>query len=102
MKYIMEKKYEIKCEYYYYVTHGGDCCSHESAICPNRGLPCQIKIEDLPDHLQKYSIDKDMAEELMDKIDNKDLAWALSNLQSNNVYKKIVANYIVSSVSDKQ
>ena len=92
----MTDKYRIKCEHYYYVTHGGDCCSYKSAICPNKGLPCEIKIE-LYDsfHLNFLEINNVIAVELMDVIDNNDLAWAISNLQSDNVYKKIIAKYLM-------
>ena len=94
----MEDKYIIKCEHYRYVTHGGDCCSHESAICPNKGLPCVIKIEEAGFHIDNnFLITKNnkISEELMNVIDNNDLAWATANLQSNNVYKKITAKYLM-------
>lgn len=101
MKYILdinERSYVIKCEYYYHVTHGGDCCSHDKPTCRNNKYPCFINIEILNPNSIQYKwrvIDNDIAEDLMDRIDTNDLRWAIQNLQSDSTYKKVVAKYIV-------
>ena len=98
MKYILdinERKYIIKCEHYYHVTHGGDCCSNENINCNNH---CKIELEILNKKSFEYKwrvLDNDEVEELMDRIDTKDLTWATQNLQSDNVYKKVVAKYLL-------
>ena len=95
MKYIMEQPYEIKCEYYYHVTHGGDCCSNDNPQC--QGLPCRVLLNDIINLRPNYykDVEDTLGKELVNRIDNKDMLWATQNLQSNNVYKRTVAKYLI-------
>jgi len=82
MKYIRDKsdKFRLQCEHYYHVTHGGDCCSiayDKSYNC--RGYPCYIE----------------MNNDMLDMLEDNDITWAVQNLQSNNQFIKIIAEYIL-------
>ena len=97
MKYLMGPKYFIYCKFFTTYTHGGDGCTHESAICPYHGSHCSVMV--YPDQTNYWDKKTDVpaieSNDLMDRIDNNDIAWAIQHLQSNESVTKMVAEYLV-------
>ena len=93
----MKEKYKIQCEFYIYYTHGGEGCTHESGKCQYKGSPCCVKLyEDGRNYWAKtQDIPAHESNDLMDRIDNNDIAWAIQHLQSNESVTKMVAEYLV-------
>lgn len=82
MKFIRNEhdKFRLQCEHYFHVTHGGDCCNKRSKLYECKGYPCYIE----------------MNNEMLDMLEDNNITWAVQNLQSDNVFTKIIAQFIFS------
>ena len=84
MKFIRNErdKFRLQCDQYFYVTHGGDCCkANHNKLHECKGYPCYIEMND----------------DMLEMLEENDITWAVQNLQSDNKFTKIIAEYIFNS-----
>jgi len=95
-RYILTSKYFIKCKHHYSIAvSDNDCCSNPNPNC--KGWPC---ITYLYNDTDRPEYNKQITEECMKAIDDNDLTWAVQNIQSNNIQKKVVSKYLMDNHND--
>lgn len=94
MNYIMTNKYHIRC-IYYIDTKTGNCNYFNSTNYINGGISPLRNYCKGCGCIYKLTTANQNDLELIIKIENNDIAWAVQNLQSNNINYKVVAKYIV-------